>query len=256
MCRAPFIGQLDADDLLKRNAVRRLLRELRSDPSIGVVYSSSELIDAENRRIGDAYDFPHYSRHHLMYNMIVHHFRLFRARDWYRTNGFAFDIQNAVDYDMFLKLAEVTDMKHVPVQLYRYRKHESSTSIAFHGAQLANHRLAVQRSLDRRGLSRLWKITPDQPMDSRTYEFARRSSDSAPYGPGLDRVRISVAFGERHVSAASKLQELFPAWELHNQQRRGQPRLETRDLSHARAIRAIQSIAAEFPDADVSLVYA
>ena len=44
---------------------------------------------------------------------MIHHFRLFRARDWWRTTGFAEDLTNAVDYDMFLKLSEVTELEHL-----------------------------------------------------------------------------------------------------------------------------------------------
>ena len=51
---------------------------------------------------------------------------MFKARDWWRTTGFATDIKNAVDFDMFLKMSEVTEMKHVREWSYVYRIHEKN----------------------------------------------------------------------------------------------------------------------------------
>jgi len=254
MCRAPFIGQLDADDRIKQRAVAKLLAVMRSDPRIGVVYSSSELIDKDGERVGDSYEFPHYSRSALLYGMIIHHFRLCRARDWYRTSGFATDITNAVDYDMYLKLAEVTEMVHVPKQLYQYRKHDSSTSQAQHGIQRANHRLAVERAIRRRGLSGEWELQPRQPVDSREYEF-EAAADATHYGATVDLVRISIDVGWQRDDGKERLQALFPTWNVELRRRLGRPRIESPLLSHARAIRSLPAVSAQFPDASVRIVH-
>lgn len=256
MCRAPFIGQLDADDQLLPNAVGRMWGVLRSNPSIGVAYSSSELIDEDGTRIGNSYEYPRYSRFDLMYLMIVHHFRMFRARDWYRTSGFATDITNAVDYDMYLKLAEVTDMVHIPEQLYQYRKLKTSTSQAEHATQRANHRLAVQRALDRRGLGGHWKLAPDQPLDPRAYEFVERDGEPGHFGRDLDLVRLSLFTGWNRDAMVGALQQMFPAWTIEKRRRLGEPRIESPPLSHARAIRLIDCIAEQFPHCTIRLVYA
>ena len=255
MCRAPFIGQLDSDDILKPNAVARLLPILRKDPRIGVVYSSSELIDEHGERIGDAYEFPEYNRYHLMYGMIVHHFKLFRARDWYRTDGFALDIENAVDFDMYLKMAEVTEMLHVPEQLYQYRRHKSSTSRAKHDMQRANHRLVVQRSLDRCGLSRDWEISPRRPSDNRTYEFVQREGPGLSFGNTLSRVRLSIAVGWKRDEAMVRLRDLCPSWRLRKRKIGGEPRIHTQPMSHARAIKWIPEILQVLPSAEVHIVH-
>ncbi len=254
MCRAPFIGQLDSDDLLKANAVERLLGVLRSDPRIGVVYSSSELIDENGDSLGDSYEFPYFSRQHLMYGMIVHHFRMFRARDWYRTDGFASDIANAVDFDMFLKLSEVTEIVHIPEQLYEYRRHSTSTSRARHGLQRANHRLVVQRSLARRGLSRTWKMSPDRPTDVRVYEFA--PTEPTTFGQKLDMVRLSIDVGWKRDELLPELHELFPGWTFTKKRAAGRPRLVTQELSHARGLSCMEVIAKAIPAATIYVVYA
>lgn len=255
MCRAPFIGQLDADDKLKPAAVERLLKPLLSDTTIGVVYSSSELIDDTGSRVGDSFEVPHFNRYELMYLMIVHHFRLFRARDWHRTDGFATDIDNAVDYDMYLKMSEVTRIVHIPEQLYQYRKHATSTSQARHLVQRANHRLAIQRAMDRQGLSAEWELTPSDTHDPRDYEF-QRTDTRHHFGRGLDRVRLSIDGKNKQEEVVHKLEQLFPTWKLEFCERNEEPRVESPWLSHARGVRAFGLLADEFPREAIRLVYA
>lgn len=256
MCRAPFIGQLDADDLLKPDAVEKTLTVLRSDPRIGVVYSSSELIDENNERIGDSYEYPHYSRYALMYGMIIHHFRLFRARDWYRTSGFASDIANAVDYDMYLKLAEVTEMVHLPEQSYRYRKHSTSTSQSRQAAQRLNHRLVIGRALERRGLSHDWELSQLEAEDVRKYEFVPADSRAElHFGSGLDTVRIRVDAGAETAAVFEALQGSYPGWNVGREEIDGRNQIITRPVSHARAVRATEQIQQSFPDAEIEVMY-
>lgn len=255
MCRAPFIGQLDADDLLKKNAVKRMLDVLRSDPRIGVAYSSSELMNAAGKRVGDSYEFPHFSRCDLMYGMIVHHFRLFRARDWYRTSGFAIDIANAVDYDMYLKMAEVTEIVHIPAQLYRYRKHPTSTSHARRAAQRANHRLVIGRAMDRRGLSDEWELTQNTPKDVRKYEFSPVDRAPRHYGPPLDTVRVRINAGPHTPVVLKDLKNRYPGWKSRRKLFKGKPHIVTRQVSHARAVSGIENLKRTFPEIEIEVVY-
>ena len=254
MCRAPFVGQLDADDLLKPQAVERSLEVMTSDPRIGVTYTSSELIDSDGNRVGDSFEFPYFSRYELMYLMIVHHFRLFRARDWNRTSGFATDMRNAVDYDMFLKLAEVTQIVHIPEQLYQYRKHDASTSQARHAIQRANHRLAVQRSMDRQGLSADWEMVPSETVDPRDYEFQRRS-EPRNVATGSEAILISIGAGKDATPALGLVAHLFPSWEVTVAYRDGENRVDSPWLAHAAGMDALEQLVAHLPRQAIRLVY-
>ena len=83
-----------------------MLEEIQRDTRIGVVYGSSKRrLRMENfwRMAMTGPNTPE----KLMHGCIVHHFRMFRARDWWRTTGFATDIKNAVDFDMFLKMSRL-----------------------------------------------------------------------------------------------------------------------------------------------------
>lgn len=77
---------------------------------------------------------------------------MFRRRDWARTDGFSERLVNAVDYDMYLKLAEVCEAKHLNIVGYRRRLHGNNTSIKNHAEQNENARRAVEASIRRIGL--------------------------------------------------------------------------------------------------------
>ena len=180
MCRGVFIGQLDSDDLLLPRAVEILLEEIQKDTRVGVVYGSFQKETPDGDFLEDGYDWPEYSREKLMLGCIVHHFRMFRARDWWRTDGFAVDMKNAVDYDMFLKMSEVTEMAHVKEWTYVYRIHDSSTSISHSKKQIENHSIAISRSLSRRGLDNRWEVTKKGKGETRNVRFSEKKNWQIP----------------------------------------------------------------------------
>ncbi|MEL0190388.1 MAG: glycosyltransferase, partial [Candidatus Poseidoniales archaeon] len=174
LCRGVFIGQLDSDDILLPEAVEIMVERIQSDTRIGVAYGSFQKETPEGEFLEDGYDWPEFSREKLMYGCIVHHFRLFRARDWWRTEGFATDITNAIDYDIFLKLSTVTEMVHVPEWTYVYRIHSESTSIRQMEAQIRNHHVVINRHLKRTGLDAEWEALPESEENPRKVKFAKR----------------------------------------------------------------------------------
>ena len=188
MCRGVYIGQLDSDDLLQPFAVEILLNRIQRESRLGVIYGSYQRMDEMGRIISDGYVWPDgFSREKLLNSMMIHHFRLFRARDWWRTSGFAEDLTNAVDYDMFLKLSEVTEFEHLHKWSYLYRMHNKSTSIKESWIQDRNNRIVIERALKRRNLHTDWKIVQIDPDNPRRIAFSpmdEKVSDS----PELDAV--------------------------------------------------------------------
>ncbi|MEK8015464.1 MAG: glycosyltransferase, partial [Candidatus Parabeggiatoa sp.] len=174
LCRGVYIGQLDADDILKPHAVETLVDYL-DNHNVGCVYSRYEIIDTMGNYIQDAYDWPFFSREKLMGTMIVHHFRMFRKRDWLRTPGFNEQIKNAVDFDMFLKLSEVCAIHHLDQILYAYRWHAENTSIVHKTAQFNNHVQVIRMALERLGLDQDWEVYSPHPENIRKVEFRKKN---------------------------------------------------------------------------------
>ena len=98
-----YILQLDSDDAILPNTVELLVKVLEQN-DIGFVYGDSYLTDETSHSYGRAYSWSVFSRVKLLQGMMIHHPRMFRARDFRRTAGLDETLSNAVDYDLFLKL--------------------------------------------------------------------------------------------------------------------------------------------------------
>lgn len=172
MCRGEYILQLDADDELLPSAAEELAAELDGDTELSLVYGGFEICDPsktlyERREILPR---PYDSFAHLHGNVATHP-RMFRARDFYRTSGFDETLENAVDFDIYLKLAEVGRVKPVPKVLYRYYIHGKNTSVARQEQQFFNHVRVARNALSRRGLD--WEVTTPDPNNPRRIHFRR-----------------------------------------------------------------------------------
>jgi chondroitin synthase len=248
MCRGAYIGQLDADDELRPDAVELMLAPMRRDTRIGVAYGSHVKIDSRGELIGDAWVAARFSHFTLLHRMDVHHFRLFRARDWYRTVGFAEDIRNAVDYDMFLKMSEVTDMVHVEERVYRYRIHDRSTSRKHRSTQYRNHAVVVGRTLERRGLAARWAMEPIDPRDARKYRFVETQS-AQQFALPTSRIRVVCAQGY----IESKVRSAFPSWEFEPGNGASTGQLTSPRLSQARALQCAEVLRAALADTNAKV---
>ena len=174
LCRGVYIGQLDADDILKPDAVETMVDYL-DNHNVGCVYGSCEKIDATGHYIQDGYNWPVFSREKLMGAMIVHHFRMFRKRDWLRTTGFNEQIKNAVDFDMFLKLSEVCTIHHLDQIRYAYRWHGENTSIVHKTQQFENHVQVIRLALERLGLDKDWEVYSPDKENIRKVAFRQKN---------------------------------------------------------------------------------
>ncbi len=147
-----YIGQLDSDDILAKDAVEKCVPYFEKDMNVGLVYTSYEN-EHPDGSITPGYNYPVFTREKLTTAMIAHHFRMFRRRDWARVGGFNERLKNAVDFDFYLRLSERCHAKHLNIRSYRRRLHGANTSLVDNAAQNKNASIAVNQSLMRQGLS-------------------------------------------------------------------------------------------------------
>lgn len=148
LCRGIYIGQLDSDDYLAQDVVERCVNELDKDLALGLVYTSYENEDTEGN-VTQGYNYPVFTHKKLITAMIVHHFRMFRKLYWCRTEGFNERIKNAVDYDIYLKIAEVCEAEHLNIVGYRRRLHGENTSLKDNTQQNLNAAVVANHALTR-----------------------------------------------------------------------------------------------------------
>ncbi|MFZ5933413.1 glycosyltransferase family 2 protein [Pseudomonas sp. HS6-2] len=151
LCRGIYIGQLDSDDYLASDVVEKCVAVLDKNPDTGLVYTSYEN-EYPDGRIEQGYNYPVFTREKMLTAMIAHHFRIFKKRYWHRTTGFNERVRNAVDYDMYLKLCEVSEAVHLNIIGYRRRLHGQNTSLVNFGEQMKNTAVVVNSSMKRLGI--------------------------------------------------------------------------------------------------------
>ncbi len=171
LCRGHIIGQLDADDRLKPDAIVNLLDHFNTS-EVGCVYGCYEVINKESKFERNGWNHAEFSRERLLCGMIVHHFRMFRKRDWRRIGGFNESLTNAVDFDFFLRLSEVCDFVHVNDVLYEYRLHGSNTSVVNISEQDTNTLTVINNTLKRLDMHSIWEPFVPNPEKPRSITFS------------------------------------------------------------------------------------
>ena len=160
--RGEYVMQLDGDDVLLPSAAESLISVFeKNKDDVGFVYGDTHLMHEDGLPYGDAYSWSIYCRSKLLDGMRIHPPRMFKRRDYNRTTGFDEEMKNAVDYDFFLKLSEITTGYHLQTPLYLYRQHQQSTSKSDKTTQDNNTLRCLERAFRRNGILHRMEITKD-----------------------------------------------------------------------------------------------
>lgn len=117
-----FIGFMDHDDVLEPDALDDVVRELRSDERIDLLYTDEDKIASDGSFV-DPYLKPDWSPEHLCSVMYVLHFTVVRKKLFFELGGLRHEFSGAQDYDFVLRAAgRARKVHHVPKVLYHWRK--------------------------------------------------------------------------------------------------------------------------------------
>jgi glycosyltransferase involved in cell wall biosynthesis len=160
----PYFGWVDSDDLLAPSALASTVNILDTQPQVGMVYTDHRLIDENGRDLGLGVrcQIP-YSPERLLIDFMTFHFRLIRREIYDRIGGIDTEIPHVQDYDICLKISEITEIYHHPQPLYDYRIHSTMISHTQRAEVTAGAATAVRNALLRRGLSDRYRlnVSPD-----------------------------------------------------------------------------------------------
>jgi glycosyltransferase involved in cell wall biosynthesis len=148
-----YLGWVDCDDWLAPTALEETVQMLDQHPTVGFVYTDYLVTDESGQVInyGERSRIP-YSRDLILHYFMTFHFRLIRRSVFDQVGGINLPIPYAQDYDLCLRLSEVTQIAHLKKPLYYYRKHPGSISIQKRQEQNHSGREAVVQALQRRRL--------------------------------------------------------------------------------------------------------
>lgn len=151
-----FIGLMDNDDLLARNALAECVKMLNEKQDLDFIYSDEDKIDMNgNRR--DPHFKSDYAPDTLLGSNYICHFEIMRKSIVDKIGGFRVGYEGAQDYDIFLRFLENTTADkvcHIPKILYHWRMIEGSTAatIDSKGYAVERGRMAVEDALKRRNI--------------------------------------------------------------------------------------------------------
>lgn len=150
MAAGDYCCLLDHDDVLAPEALAELVRVIRADPGTDVVYSDEDRVTADGRRHLAPHFKPDFSPDQLFGVNLVTHLACLRTSVLRDVGGFDPACDGAQDWDLFLRVAAVTDrIRHVPRVLYSWRLHDRSTAADMTSKPyaIAAQRRAVEKAL-------------------------------------------------------------------------------------------------------------
>lgn len=154
-----YVGWVDQDDILAPTALEETAAVLDANSQVGLVYTNYLDINENNQVIGEGHRsrIP-YCKDRLLVDFMVYHFRLMRRDIFEQVGGIDERSGLVPDYDLCLRLSEVTQVEHLEKPLYYYRHHSSNTSRQNRIELLYNSQEAIARALQRRGMADNYEV--------------------------------------------------------------------------------------------------
>ncbi|MDQ3415253.1 MAG: glycosyltransferase family 2 protein [Verrucomicrobiota bacterium] len=150
--RGEWIGLLDHDDVLEPDALFQGVKYLQTNPETDLIFSDEDKITEEG--LAAPQFKPDWSPDFLLSYNYLCHFTTVRREVVERAGRFRPEFDGAQDYDLFLRISELTSrIHHLPRILYHWRRSETSTSdnIRRKPQALEAGRRAIENHLQRRG---------------------------------------------------------------------------------------------------------
>ena len=128
-----YIALLDHDDLLPVNCLYEVVKAINENPEVEFIYTDEDKITTMDKPRFDPHFKPDFAIDTLRSNNYICHFSVFRKDLMEKLGGEKSKYNGAQDYDIIIRMAEITDakhIKHIPKILYHWRVHELSTARA------------------------------------------------------------------------------------------------------------------------------
>ena len=153
MASGEFVGLLDNDDVLTRDALLEMAQRIVADDP-DLLYSDEDKLDEGGANVEPHFK-PDYNEDYLLSINYICHFSVIRRELLDRIGGFRGGFDGAQDYDLLLRATEQTRrIAHIPKVLYHWRRTSGSTAAASSAKPQTSEagRRALAESLARRGI--------------------------------------------------------------------------------------------------------
>lgn len=141
-----FVGLMDNDDELAPQALNEIVKVLNEKRDLDFIYTDEDKIDLHGNRSDPQFK-PDFTLEKLYGGNYICHFNVIRKSIIDDIGGFRKGFEGAQDFDLFLRITEVTDkFYHIPKILYHWRMIPGSTALDSGSKNYAG--LAGKRALD------------------------------------------------------------------------------------------------------------
>jgi GT2 family glycosyltransferase len=145
-----FIGLLDHDDLLARDALEQVAQVLLTRPDLDLIYSD-ECKVRDNGKIDDIFTKPDWDPLLLLNYMYIGHFSVYRRSLVVDVGGFRSSYDFSQDYDLALRVTEKTDrIHHIERILYGWRRAPGSAATGHKDYAQESNIAALRSAIKRR----------------------------------------------------------------------------------------------------------
>ncbi|MEG1565870.1 MAG: glycosyltransferase [Bacilli bacterium] len=154
MAKGEFVGLVDDDDILDKDALYENVKALNNDNTIDMLYSDEDKLDLRGKRC-DPHFKSDFSIDTLLSLNYICHFVVLRKSIMNKIGGFRIGLEGAQDFDLFLRFSEETkSIHHIPLILYHWRMVKGSTSMAIDNKSYAldKGKIAIEDALKRRNI--------------------------------------------------------------------------------------------------------
>ncbi len=114
-CRGEILGWLNADDVLMPGAVERAAREFEHSPEAGLIYGRGVILDEDGEETGPFAGIEPFNLWRLLHTLdyVLQPAAFFRRDAYEAVGGLDRDLFWAMDWDLWLRLAGVAEVRFV-----------------------------------------------------------------------------------------------------------------------------------------------
>ncbi len=178
LASGPYIGLLDQDDELDRDALFWVAQALSRSSNVDLIYSDEDKIDEFGNRF-DPYFKCEFNYELFLAQNMISHFGVYRTALVRQVGGFRLGLEGSQDHDLALRVLEQStpeNIIHIPRVLYHWRALEGSTAFNISTKSYASEAglRAIREHLSRQGLTANVEI-PDPMTGHYRVRFALQS---------------------------------------------------------------------------------
>jgi len=156
LAQGQYIARQDDDDISLPDRLAEQVAFLDAQPHVGVVGTQVDIIDSQGVALdGSCFFYPEIESHGIQQQLLLdcclcHGSVMMRRSLVNAVNGYDVTMAPAEDYDLWLRLTDLTQIARIDHHLYRFRYYPDSVSATQNERQLFRKAEALERTLFRK----------------------------------------------------------------------------------------------------------